>query len=362
MKRLFFLNHAAIDVLFTKNSSDFVVSEIPLYEWSGEGEHLILHVRKKDLTTWQMIQKLSEFCGAKTRDFGYAGLKDKDGMTTQFVSVHKNFEQKLENFSDTNIKILSKNYHNNKIRTGHLKGNRFFIRLKRVSNIDAQKLTSAIKTLTKEGMPNFFGYQRFGREGDNFTIGLDILSGKRKERNRKMHDFFISAYQSHLFNLWLSKRLEIGHLVAGFDVKDAAVALGFDKDLIKNLKAQKHFLKLFEGDVLNHYPHGKPFICDDLTAELERFEKKEITLTGWLPGGRSMQSVGFANTLEENIYAQAMPYLAKMDGARRFAWVYLEDVEYVYKEEDAWFEMHFNLPKGSYATVVLEELTHSLNN
>lgn len=356
MKRLFFLNHAPINALFTKNSSDFVVSEIPLYEFSGEGEHLILHVRKKDLTTWQMIQKLSEVCGAKTRDFGYAGLKDKDGMTTQYISVHKNYEKKLENFSDEKIKILSTTYHKNKIRMGHLKGNRFFIRLKRVNKIDAQKLASALGTLNKEGFPNFFGYQRFGNDGDNYTIGLDILSGKRRERNRKMHDFFISAYQSHLFNMWLSYRLEIGHILQGFDDNDAAKALGFEKSLIKNLRAQKHFLKFFEGDVAHHYPAGKPFVCEDLETEVARFDKREITLTGWLAGSRSMQSVGFAKTLEENIYAPSLPYLSKMDGARRFAWAFLEDVEHVYKEDDNWFEMHFSLPKGSYATVILEEL------
>ncbi len=362
MKRLFFLNHSPMDVLFTKSSSDFVVNEIPLYEFSGDGEHLVLHVRKKDLTTWQMIQKLSEYCGAKTRDFGYAGLKDKDGMTTQYISVHKSFEAKLENFSDDKIKIIKKTYHNNKIRMGHLKGNRFFIRLKRVNKVDAQKLSNGLKTLQKEGFPNFFGYQRFGRDGDNYVLGREILSGKRVERKRKMKDFFISAYQSYLFNTWLSKRIEIGHILESFSDSDASKALGFDISLVKELKKQPHFLKILEGDVAHHYPVGKPFVCEDLVVEVERFNKRETTLTGWLPGGRSMRCEGFAKNMEDEIYAESMPFISKMDGARRFAWAFLDDVEYAYKEEENWFEMHFSLPKGSYATVVIEELTHTLKS
>ncbi|NOX16289.1 MAG: tRNA pseudouridine(13) synthase TruD [Epsilonproteobacteria bacterium] len=361
MKRLFYLKHSPINVLFTKNSSDFIVNELPLYEFSGEGEHLILHVRKKDMTTWQMVQALSEVCGAKTRDFGYAGLKDKDGMTTQYVSVHKSFEKKLENFSHENIKIISKTYHNNKIRIGHLKGNRFFIRLKRANKIDAQKLENAIKTLAKEGFPNFFGYQRFGKQGDNYILGREILQGKRKERKRKMKNFFISAYQSFLFNEWLSNRLKIGHMIDGFNEKEAAQTLGFSVELIKELKQQKRFFKIFEGDVLHHYPAGKAFICEDMKTELARFEEEAITATGWLPGNRSMRcGDGIAKVLEEKIYSEAEPYLAQMDGARRFAWAFLKDVEYEYKEDQSWFEMHFSLPKGSYATVVLEELTHQL--
>jgi len=360
MKRLFFLNHSPIEALFTKNSNDFVVNEIPLYEFSGEGEHLILHVRKKDLTTWQMIQRLSEVCGAKTRDFGYAGLKDKDGMTTQYVSVHKNFEDKLENFTDDKIKILSKTYHNNKLRVGHLKGNRFFIRLKRVNKVDGQKLGNALKTLKKEGFPNFFGYQRFGREGDNYILGREILEGKRKERKRKMKMFFISAYQSYLFNNWLSKRLEIGHILNSFDDDQASAALGFPKELVKFLKKQPRFFKVFEGDIAHHYPNGKPFVVENLDEEVERFNKEDITITGWLPGHRSMQSEGFVQEMDKKIYEEAEPFLKQMDGTRRFGWAFLKDVEYKYIDEENWFEMHFSLPKGSYATVVLEELTHNL--
>ena len=356
MNRQFFLTHSAIDVLFTKNSSDFVVNEIPLYEFSGDGEHLVLHVRKKDLTTWQMIQALSEVCGAKTRDFGYAGLKDKDGMTTQYISLHKSYEQKLENFSHDKIKILSKTYHNNKIRVGHLKGNRFFIRLKKVNKVDAKKLENGLKTLNKDGFPNFFGYQRFGRDGDNYILGKEILEGKRRERKRKMKLFFISAYQSYLFNTWLSKRLEICRILESFSPKEASIALNFDLDLVKKLQKQSSFFKLFRGDILHHYPYGKPFLCENVEDELERFKSRDVTVTGWLAGNRSIRSEFEARLIEDEIFDEAEPFLKQMDGARRFAWAFLEDVESRYIEEENWFEMHFSLPRGSYATVIIEEL------
>lgn len=131
MDRLFYLNHPQLDVHFTKNSKDFVVTEVPLYPFSGEGEHLILKVRKKDLTTWGMLQILSETSGAKRNEFGYAGLKDKDGMTIQYISVLKKYEAHFKNFNHEKIKILETTYHNNKIKTGHLKGNRFLFVSKR---------------------------------------------------------------------------------------------------------------------------------------------------------------------------------------------------------------------------------------
>ena len=105
-KTQFSLNHSEISAHFSKNSSDFVVREVPLYEWSGNGEHCVILVQKKDLTTSEMLKILSEFLGVKMRDFGYAGLKDKEGMTTQFVSFPFKFSPNLSAFSHEKIKIL----------------------------------------------------------------------------------------------------------------------------------------------------------------------------------------------------------------------------------------------------------------
>lgn len=360
MTRQFFLTHSPINATFTKNSSDFVVNEIPLYPFSGEGEHLVLHVRKKDMTTWDMLQYLSEVTGCKVRDFGYAGLKDKEGMTTQYLSLHRNFEPKLANFAHDKIKILEKTYHNNKIRTGHLKGNRFFVRLKKVSPVDAKKMQEGLARIAKEGFPNFFGYQRFGNDGDNYFKGKAILEGQQRERNFKMKEFYINAYQSHLFNNWLSKRIEISRFVEEFSLHEAIKATGFSKEIVETLKSQPQFFKLLHGDVLHHYPAGKAFICENIDEELPRFLEHAITIAGWLVGGKNIRAEYEAGEIEKRSFFESEPFLGKMDGSRRFAWSFIEDAESVYKEEEAWFEMHFSLPKGSYATVIIEELTKQL--
>lgn len=357
MQKTYFLNHSPIEnVIFTKNSDNFTVSEVPLYEFSGEGEHLVLHVRKKDVTTWDMLKVLSEVCGAKVRDFGYAGLKDKDGMTIQYVSIHKKYESLFDNFTHQKIKILSKTYHNNKIKIGHLKGNRFFIRLKKVLPLEAKKLTNALQILDKEGYPNYFGYQRFGRKKNNAQDGLAILNGTMKLQNKKMKNFLISAYQSELFNNWLGKRVEISKLVESFSQKELQEIFSWKEESIKNIKKQNQFLKIFNGDILHHYPHGKAFLCEESNTEAQRFKNRQITLTGWLVGNRTMQSELEAKKIEEEFFKEALPHIEQMRGSRRFAWSFLEDVEYLYREEEAWFEINFTLQKGSYATVVLDEL------
>jgi tRNA pseudouridine13 synthase len=360
LNRLFSLNHSAINAHFSKNSKDFVVTENPLYEWSGEGEHLVLKIRKKDITTWSMLKELSRVTGVKEREFGYAGLKDKDGSTVQFISMPKIKEHTLENFSHDKIKIIEKHYHKNKLKIGHLKGNHFFIRLKKVNPTDALKLKEAVKAIKTNGFANYFGYQRFGKDGDNYEYAKEILSGKKKERNKKMKKFFISAYQSHLFNLWLSKRVEISKLFQSFDEKEIFELLNMPKESIKQIKAQPSFFKMLPGELMHHYPYGKVFICEDLEAESQRFFQKDITPTGLLCGKRAQNSTGIAGNYEKDITKEAEEFIDQMNGARRFAWIWAEGLEMKYVEEKAQVELNFSLPKGSYATVILEELLHQV--
>ena len=361
LNRLFAYSHSPIEVHFSKNSKDFVVSEIPLYEFKGEGEHLILHVRKKDMTTWEMLKAFSEQTGVKVKEFGYAGLKDKEGMTVQYISLPKKKEKEIDNFHHDKIKILDRKYHTNKLKIGHLKGNNFFIRLKKTNKADAKKIKNILSIFEKEGIANYFGYQRFGKEKNNFLTGREILEGKRRERNKKMRNFYISAYQSHLFNLWLSRRVEINKFFASFNEKELENVFDFNKDTIKQIKRQKSFCKLLPGDVLHHYPYGRVFLCNDTEEESERFMQKEITLTGVLPGKKAVRAEGLAAEIEKNFFGECEEYLDKMQGGRRFAWIWPQNIKSVYKEENAWFEFSFDLPKGSYATVLLEELTHKKN-
>lgn len=362
-KPLYVLNHSAINAYFSKNSDDFVVREIPLYEASKDGEHLMFCIQKKDLTTQEAIRILSEQTGAKIKEFGYAGLKDKQGMTTQFITMPKKFEKNLINFSHEKLKILDTNYHSNKLKIGHLKGNNFFIRLKKVLPSEALKIEQALKKLDEIGFANYFGYQRFGKFEDNASSGLEILkTGKlngKSLKNPKIKDFLISAYQSELFNKWLSKRVEISKFCSDFSIKELSEIYKFaSENELKELKSQKQFFKLIKGEVLGHYPFGKCFLCENLEDEVQKFIARDRTSCGLIVGSRAFESSGLARAIEDEIYKQSYEYLNKMVGSRRFAWSYLSNLEYKYNQEKAHFTMSFTLQKGSYATIVLEEILH----
>jgi len=351
--RQFFLNHSKIDVHFKQSKDDFVVTEIPLYEMSGEGEHLVLTMRKKDLSTWDAVNILSNHVGCRSRDIGYAGLKDKNAMTVQKISLPKQYEAQVDTFEHPQIKILKKEYHNNKLRVGHLKGNKFFIRLKRVFPNDALKLGQIINEIKNVGMPNYFGFQRFGMDGDNHIKGKAIIDGELKERNRKLKQMFLNAYQSNLFNTWLSKRIEISKLINSFTPEELEENMGFDKTLAQTLQLQKHPFKIFEGDVMGHYPFGKIFIAEDLKSESNKFFEKDRVPTGLLPGKRAKIAEGIARTYEE-----AYDKKTNEDGSRRYAWIFPQEIEYKYNDDTRHFEVQFELPKGSYATEFIRELIH----
>ncbi len=348
-----YLNHSKIDVLFKQNRDDFVVTEVPLYEFSGEGEHLIIKFRKKDLTTWDAVQVFSEQLGCKSRDIGYAGLKDKNAMTMQHISVPKSCEEKLEKFSHENIKILETTKHNNKVRVGHLKGNKFFIRLKRVTPLDAKKIEEAVSKIATFGMPNYFGFQRFGIEGNNYKKGEAIVKGELKEKNRKLKQMYVNAYQSFLFNSWLSKRIEISKLIDAFEAKEIYEKLNLPLDVVKQMKKQAHPLKIMSGDLMSHYPYGRIFHVENMEEESEKFFKLDRVPTGLLCGKRVKKSEGLAQELEKEFDVQM-----KEDGARRFAWVFPQEIETNYKEDKNWMELQFYLPKGSYATEFIAEVIH----
>ncbi len=348
-----YLTHSKIDVLFKQTKDDFVVTEIPLYEFSGDGEHIIIKFRKKELTTWDAVQIFSEQLGCKARDIGYAGLKDKNAMTIQHISLPKSVEDNLSKFSHEQIKILETTKHNNKIRVGHLKGNRFFIRLKLVKNVDAKKIEEVLSNLSKYGMPNYFGFQRFGIEGDNYKKGEAIINGELREKNRKLKQMYINAYQSYLFNNWLSKRIEISKLIEVFEPKEIYEKLELPLDVVKQMKKQSHPFKIIPEDLMSHYPYGRIFLAEDLESESDKFFQRDRVPTGLLCGKRVKKSEGLAYNIEKEFDKQI-----NEDGARRFAWIFPEEIESNYKDDKNWMELQFTLPKGSYATEFISEIIH----
>lgn len=373
MDLLSHLSHSPIDFYFSKNPRNFVVEEIPLYPFSGSGEHLILKIRKKNLSTMEMLNILSKNLNIKRFEIGYAGLKDKNALTTQYISINKKLAKNIESLCIENIKILDATYHDNKIKLGHLKGNKFFIRLKKLNKIDAEKLQNACKIVLDSGIPNYFGSQRFGKNGDNYKEGKAILEKTLKIRDRKISQFLISSYQSYLFNKWLRYRVESSKIINDFSPNEAAKILQLDCGLIKKIKAQKHFFKLLEGDVMQHYPNGKLFFNEDSKDSKDsknnlessdyindednsfRFYHHNIAPTGLLYGSKSVLAKDLAFKIECDFIDKL---LDSQLGQRRFAWIFLENLEFIYKEDIANGELNFVLPKGSYATILLELLAN----
>jgi len=342
------------EFVFNSSPRDFTVEEIPLYEFTGEGEHLVLKVRKKEMTTWEMLDAISNHVGIPRRDMGYAGLKDKHAMTIQHISVLAIHEEKLKAFAHEKIKILDMVRHNNKIRIGHLKGNRFKIRLKKVLGVQKDKLDSVLKWINENGVPNYFGNQRFGTDGNNWEDGKKLIEGKLKIRDKKTKEFLIGAYQSYLFNAWLCKRMELNHLLQKFTENETEQILNLPEGSLKGTKAQPHFFKLVEGDMMMHYPYGRLFIVEDLQEEAKRFEAKDIAPVGLLPGKKTKQAEHTAGLLEAPFNEDI-----NLNGARRYAWIQVTDIYSNYVEEKAHYELGFTLPKGSYATNVLDVLRGS---
>ncbi|MCF6245097.1 MAG: tRNA pseudouridine(13) synthase TruD [Sulfurovum sp.] len=337
--------------VFNTSPRDFTVEEIPLYEFTGEGEHLILQVRKKEMTTWEMLDAISNHVGIRRRDMGYAGLKDKHAMTIQYISIMAIHEEKLKTFTHEKIKILSQTRHNNKIRVGHLKGNRFKIRLKKVLGVQKDKLDSVLKWIKANGVPNYFGNQRFGTDGNNWEQGKQLLEGKMKMRDKKTKEFLMGSYQSYLFNNWLSKRMELNLLLEKFTEAETEQVMKLPAGSLKGTKSQPNFFKLLEGDVMMHYPYGRLFNVVNLAEEAKRFEARDIAPAGLLAGKKAKCSESIAGLIEAP-YAEEM----SLNGTRRYAWVQVTEVRKNYVEEKAHYELSFVLPKGCYATNVLDVL------
>ena len=352
MQKLLYPVKVKNSFIFNPSSRDFIVDEIPLYEFTGEGEHLILHVRKKDMTTWEMVKAIARYCKIKEREIGYAGLKDKNAMTMQYISLlAKDNEEKLKTFNHEKIKILGTYRHNNKIRVGHLKGNHFKVRLKKVLGVQKDKLDSVLKWVKANGVPNYFGNQRFGNQGDNYKEGKAILEGTLKMRDKKTRTFLINAYQSYLFNAWLSKRIELSHLLEAFSQADAEKVFELPQGSLKGTKEQPHFFKLLEGDLMMHYPYGRVFELESLEEESKRFKEWDIAPSGLLAGRRVTRTQKVAGLIEKNYDEEVAE-----NGARRYAWIRVTDIKKNYVEEKAHYELEFTLPKGCYATNVLDVL------
>ncbi len=345
-------SHDPIAFNFAQSIERFFVEELPMYDFSGNGACLILKIKKSDMSTWKLIHVLQSALHVNESDIGYAGLKDKSATTIQYISLPKAVESKLGNLITERIEILEKTYNRAPIKLGHLKANRFEIRLDAVTPEAAGAIEKAGRTMEKQGIPNFFGYQRFGEDGKSHEQGKTIAHSGKKLKGAK-EKLLVSAYQSHLFNNWLERRIEISQIVTANNAGKAARMLRFPLPLVEVLQQQPQFFKLFLGDSMNPYPEGKPHFTTDMQRDALAFNAGKLTPTGLLCGSHVMRARSDAAHIEKDFDDDE---LGSMRGDRRAAWVWPEAFSCRYDREAQQLHVSFTLPRGSYATAFLEQI------
>jgi tRNA pseudouridine13 synthase len=316
---------------------DFVVDEVPLYAASGKGEHQYLHVRKRLLTTPDLVRRVARAAGVNEREVGYAGLKDKHAVTSQWLSLFSKTALSTELPVGPGIEILQVTRHENKLRTGHLLGNRFTITLLGVTDGAAARAEAVVARLRSDGLPNYFGAQRFGHGGRNVADALAWLARGARGRNRFEQKLFPSVVQSELFNRYLSARLALGRQ------------------------------RLIAGEVVRLEGAGAMFRVDDVEKEQPRLAARDLHLTGPMVGPKMRPAAADALALEQRLAGELgldEAMLAALGrqapGARRDLFAPLSDLtnEAVTDRAEPALRLSFTLPAGGYATEVIRQLTH----
>ena len=192
-------------------NQDFIVTELPLQPPSGEGEHLWLDIEKNGANTAFVAQQLAEAAGVKEVDVGYAGLKDRYAITRQWFSIYlpKGETPDLTRIQHPEFTVLSQSRHVKKLRPGDLQGNRFRIVLRDVTG-ENDAIEANLKAVASQGVPNYFGAQRFGHGGGNVTQGLAMLARQIRVRSPKKKGIYLSAVRSFVFNEVLALRIQNG--------------------------------------------------------------------------------------------------------------------------------------------------------
>ena len=311
---------------------DFVVVEQPLVEPDGEGEHAWLWVRKRGQNTDWVAGRLARLAGVKPREVSYAGLKDRHAVTEQWFSVQLpgRADPDWSALEVEGVTVLAAQRHSRKLRRGALRGNRFRLRLREFSG-DSDALAARAAEIAASGLPNYFGAQRFGRDGGNLDAARRMFADPRRRLPRPKRSLYLSAARSHLFNRVLAERVRRG------DWGDC-----------------------LPGDVMQLDGRSALFAVPDCDAEIRtRLAALEIHPTGPLWGqGASMCSDDCARLeaacLEAETELRDGLERAGLEPDRRALRVRAEGLRVTPEAGDLWLE--FGLPAGSYATVLLDQL------
>jgi tRNA pseudouridine13 synthase len=383
---------------------DFFVQEIPLYEPSGEGEHVYCEVQKTSLTTFDAINRIAAALNISNRDIGYGGLKDARAVTQQVFSIPLVTPEAVMNLQVTGLSILWAARHTNKLRIGHLAANRFAVKIRDVNPTDVVKLRPVLDVLEKRGLPNYFGEQRFGRRGNNDQLGAAYVAGDserllklllgspdpsiddphtlraRQAFDERDNELAMRIYpRSHGMErrvlLRLMKTHKPGAAVRSIDEKlrrlwvSALQSRLFNDVLAKRLEMGT-MDRVLDGDLAMKHENGACFTVENAQAEQSRADAFEISPTGPMVGYRmTLPHGGEPLRIEEEVFAAAgltkqsfrQSGHLRVKGDRRPLRVQPKETELAggVDEHGAHITVAFTLPAGSYATVLLRELMKS---
>lgn len=319
---------------------DFSVEEIPAYQPAGSGEHIYLWVEKRGISTGRLRELICRAFGVSQGQVGHAGLKDARAHTRQWISVHSSAELPFHSLEDPSVSILRVTRHANKLRPGHLRGNRFRIAVRGVEI--PHGFAELVANLQREGFPNYFGEQRLGPGGENAHRGRALLhaaSARSMPLNKAR--FLVNAYQSALFNRLLAKRLT----------------------------ATGRLAQMLAGDLAMFHASASlfPVLATELAAAQARADRGEITPSAPLFGYKAPLAEGVPGAWERELLAEQG--LAQADfktggkrraakGERRRIRAFPEQLEWRETGAGASASLHlaFTLGPGVYATAFLREL------
>lgn len=378
---------------------DFIVEEVPLYPATGEGEHVYFQIEKTDVSTIEAVERLARALGRDAREFGFAGLKDRRGVTRQVLTIDRVDPERVRAVEVSGVRVLSAERHRNKLRIGHLRGNRFRIRLRDVEP-DPERIRTILDVLVDRGLPNWFGPQRFGVRGEAQWIGRALVAGDDRDAVRRLlgHPAVEEGNADVVAARWLfeqyrwteaferlpgayrDERRVIDHLLhRGEDWTGARRRLGkrmtrfyaaafqswlFNRVLDRRLELEGGDLgRLRSGDLAFLHRNGAVFLVDDPETLVERSRALEISPSGPLFGRRMPNPGGEIARLEEAVLSEqglslrdfdSLERLCDLGGERRPIRVPVADLDWRLEERD--LVLGFFLPKGSYATSLVREL------
>ena len=313
--------------------SDFKVDEKFAFALSGEGEHALLHIKKEDTNTDWLSRQIAQLAGLKKVDVSYAGLKDRNAITTQWFSVWLpgKPDPDWSLLNSDKVEVLETCRHNRKLRRGSLSGNQFTLIVRNVDG-DASDLEKRLKIIQQDGVPNYFGDQRFGIDEQNLEKAK-IMFGGRREKDRFKRSIYLSAARSAMFNELLSKRVKMNKWADGI-----------------------------EGDVMLLDNSHSYFLATEIDKKIiQRLKEHDIHPSGPLWGRGELLSKGLVSELENQLQGKFEIFdvglkNARLDQERRSLRLSVKNLEWEHDSKNKLLNLSFFLPAGGYATSVLREI------